>query len=262
MFTIPAMTDRPARTGNSTAALRLFSLLAVMLIAGCRTVPSTFSPRTVVFAGHEWIVKDFDGAVGPGPNFFSADPRNVWVDWRGRLHLRIERRGNRWYCAEVSCTEPLGQGTYRFQLDSDVAALDPNVVLGLFTWSNTPDYHNREIDIEFSRWGNPTGPNAQFVVQPYDVPSNRWTWFLPAGLKHSTHSIKWSPGVVDFRSTAGHRANPHAGEVIAQQEISGPGVPPAGDESPRLNLWLRQGLSPTDGRSVEVIIAGFQFEPL
>ena len=37
-----------------------------------------------------------------------------------------------------------------------------------FSWWNPYD----EIDIEYSRWGNPGNPGAQFVAQPYDYPGN------------------------------------------------------------------------------------------
>ncbi|MDQ4089270.1 MAG: hypothetical protein M3163_03045 [Actinomycetota bacterium] len=47
--------------------------------------------------------------------------------------------------------------------------LDPNVVLGLFSWSDDPAYNYREIDIEVARWGDVAGDtNAQYVVQPWD----------------------------------------------------------------------------------------------
>lgn len=237
-------------------------LLAAAMFSGCTTVSHSASPRVIHFSGLDWVVKNYSGQVGPGPNYFSDDSRNVWVDSLGRLHLKIEKRKGKWYCGEVVCTQSLGQGTYRFYFDSDVAGLDPNVVLGLFTWSNTPDYNNREIDIEFSRWGDRNGPNAQFVVQPYSFPNNLWTYFLPAGLTQTTHSFTWAPGAVLFRSAVGHQANPPADDVIAEHEIDSPDVPPAADETPRINLWLRQGLQPTNRRGVEVIITAFEFEPL
>ena len=61
-----------------------------------------------------------------------------------------------------------GYGSYRFELDSDINNLDPNVVLGLFTWSDDPAWEYRQIDIECSRWTNPADTdNSQFVVSPY-----------------------------------------------------------------------------------------------
>ena len=54
----------------------------------------------------------------------------------------------------------------RFEVQGPIGDLDPNVVLGLFTWSDDPAYDHRELDIELARWGNPLAPNGQFRLQP------------------------------------------------------------------------------------------------
>src|SRR5690348_11190411 len=125
--------------------LLLAAALAVPQAAGARTT----AVRTISFSGYQWQVKSSRGKTGPGPNVFSSSNQNVWVDGQGRLHLAITHSGNRWYCAEVLATQSLGYGTYTFTLDSSVGALDPNVILGLFTWSNDPSFAHRELDVEF-----------------------------------------------------------------------------------------------------------------
>src|SRR5262245_15228482 len=124
--------------------------------------------NTIVWSGATWTIKTSQSAVGPGPNLFSKS--NVSVDANGNLHLQIAKTAsNQWTCAEIIAPASYGYGTYTFDLASRVDALDPNVVLGLFTWSDRPQYANREIDIEFARWGVASDPaNAQYVVQPYD----------------------------------------------------------------------------------------------
>src|SRR4051812_19512341 len=139
-----------------TLVSALLCLLAV--------TPTQAAATVLAFSGYSWVVKASSGKVGPGPNYFSSSANNVWVDNLGRLHLRITKQGSRWFCAEVVSQASFGYGTYRWYLDSPVDNLDPNVVLGLFTWSDLPDYANREIDIEFSRWGAARNLNAQFVV--------------------------------------------------------------------------------------------------
>ena len=127
-------------------------------------------PRWLSFSGYDWWVKTSAGQVGPGPNYFSDSTNNVWLDGQGQLHLRITNRSNQWQCAELVSARTFGYGSYRFQLASPADNLNPNAVLGLFTWSDDPAYADREIDIECSRWGNAADPNnAQFVVQPYDL---------------------------------------------------------------------------------------------
>ena len=216
-------------------------------------------PRSIQFSGYTWRVKRHTTPVGPGPNFFSDADCNVWVDARGRLHLKITRTGSRWECAEVICTRSLGYGTYRFYLDSEVHALDPKVVLGLFTWSDTRDFGYREIDIEFARFQGATGPNGYYTIRPHDpgYPQHTFTW--PASVRQSVHWFRWEPGRLYFRSVRGHRPQPSsASAIVAEWTYTGSFVPPPGDENPRMNLWLLDGTPPTDGREVEVIISRFE----
>ena len=216
-------------------------------------------PRTISFAGHDWAVKSSNGKVGPGPNYFSDSADNVWVDSAGRLHLKITKSKGKWFSAEIVSTESFGYGTYRFYLDSAVDALDPSVVLGLFTWHDDPAYNHREIDIEFSRWGAANNQNAQYVVQPYTLASNIVRFDEPAGLAQSTHSFRWLAGSVEFQSLRGLFATPPDSSYVVRQWTLTGGAPQAGGENARLNLWLFQGRPPTDGREVEVIVNRFEF---
>ncbi len=115
--------------------------------------PSGAGDRVLRFSGYEWMVKTSDVPVGPGDNFFSDSGDNVFVDDEGSLHLRITRRGQRWHCAEVISVQSFGYGRYRFYLGSNLDHLDPNVILGCFTWNDDPEYNHREIDIEFCAGG-------------------------------------------------------------------------------------------------------------
>ena len=225
---------------------------------------STESVRTIRFSGYDWMVKSSPGRVGPGPNYFSGSSNNVWVDLQGRLHMRITFSNGRWYCAEVGTRRSLGYGAYRFYLDSPVDNLDPNAVLGLFTWSDDPAYNNREIDIEFSRWGDATNTNnAQYVVQPWDLPQHLLRFPVPSGMSATTHSFTWSSNRVYFRSLKGHyRTPPSNSYILRQWTFTGSGVPKAGGENARIKLWLMNGDAPTEGKTLEVIIKKFEFVPM
>lgn len=221
--------------------------------------------RTLQFSGFTWRVKRHTTPVGPGPNYFSDSDCNVWVDSRGRLHMKITRVGNRWECAEVICTRSLGYGTYRFYLESEVHALDPKVVLGLFTWSDDPAYGYREIDIEFARFQGPTGPNAYYTVAPhlgYD-PQRQHAFNWLAHTPRSVHLFRWEPSRIVFQSIRGHRVPPPDPKYIYREWVySGSERPVPGGENPRINLWLLNGEPPTNGREVEVVIARFEYLPL
>ena len=221
--------------------------------------------RRISFSGYDWSVKDScDTAVGPSGNYFSDSASNVWVDGEGKLHLKIAGRSGRWYCAEVVSLRSFGYGTYRAFLDSSVDALDTNAVLGLFTWSDDSAYTHREIDVEASRWSDAGDTNnSQFVVQPWDTAGHLQRFRVPPGATNSTHCFTWASNRVDFASYEGLYAIPPASNSADAEWSFGPnGVPQAGGENIRLNLWLNGALAPAVGHDVEVVIRRFLFVPL
>lgn len=231
-------------------------LAVVALMVGEATAASaaTVAPTTVVFSGSSWAVKTSTGPVGPGPNVFSDSPQNVWVDASGQLHLRITHRDGQWQSAEVVLDHSLGYGTYRFDLASSIGGLDPNVVLGLFTWSDDPAYHHREIDIEAARWGATAADNAQYVVQPSSTAGNLRRFVQP-DVAPTSHAFTWTQKSVSFRSASASDA------TIASWTYTGRSVPRAGTERTRVNLWLAGGVPPTNGAEVEVVLSAFSFTP-
>ncbi len=241
------------------------SLFAIVFLLNTLLPSPTYAfmtRRTIDFSGYKWQVKMSEEPVGPGPNMYSDNAKNVWVDSAGRLHLKITNVKGKWSCAEVVSQLSFGFGVYRFYLDSRVDNLDPNVVLGLFTWNDDPAYYNREIDIEFSRWAEKINQNAQFVVQPYTLAENIVRFSQPTALVQSVHSFFWTPTEVVFQSFKGH--NPESENPLDKviEWTYANDVPQAGGENARMNLWLFRGARPTDGRQVEVIIKRFEFIPL
>jgi hypothetical protein len=215
--------------------------------------------RTVSFAGQTWTVKNSAGAFwGPGPNRFSDNLDNVWVDDLGRLHLAITNTGGVWQCAEVISNASFGYGTYTFTIETPLDALDRNVVLGLFTWSDNRAENHREIDIEFARWGDVSNPyNAYYTVQPYTVNGKQQAWDLGTGWGATAHSFRWSSRSVDFTSRT-----IDGNTVLRQWTYSKrQGIPRPGGENARMNLWLFNGAAPTNGQPVEVIVSAFTFVP-
>ena len=217
--------------------------------------------RTLQFSGYEWKVKSSNGPVGPGPNHFSDSKCNVEVDAQGRLHLRLTHHDGHWYCSEVVSTRSFGYGTYKFYVDGSIDSIDPNIVLGLFTWSDAPAFSHREIDVEISRWGNKDNKNGQFVVQPYTRPMNIVRFQIPPGLSASTHSFSWKADSILCRSLKGIDAtSPGKSSVIAEHAFT-QDIPQAGGENARMNLWLLAGHAPTDGKEMEIVVSKFEFVP-
>jgi len=231
--------------------------MATAISANARNAGS----RTIRFSGYAWQVRNSAiSRSGPGPNYFSGRRENVWLDGRGLLHLKAVKRGGRWYCAEIFTAKSFGYGTYTFTLASRVDRLDTNAVLGLFTWDDAaPAYAYREIDIEFSKWGERRARNAQYVVQPWQHSGNEHRFNLALSSVFSVHSFQWSANRVLFSSSRGRTPNPTG--ALQTWAYSGADIPPAGAGHARINLWLVDGKPPSDERSIEIVVKAFRFVP-
>ncbi|MFW5689994.1 MAG: glycoside hydrolase family 16 protein [Spirochaetota bacterium] len=237
----------------------LLSLLLLLM-----TVSTVPAERRVEFSGYEWIVRRSGGLEGPGPNRFSDASEVVRVDESGGLRLAIVRRGAGWVCAEVILDRSLGYGTYEFAVEIEPGALEPQVILGMFTYDDdAPDAYHREIDVELGRFGNPSAPAAQFVLQPAERYGNRLRYELDEEGTHTTHAFRWEAGQITFRSVHGHHEAVFGvpdSRVTATWSVRGDRVPAPADERVRINLWLYQGETPS--REHEVVVRRFSFYPL
>jgi hypothetical protein len=229
-------------------------VVAVTTLKG--VAPADARPvRTLQFAGYEWRVRDAPSERGGWSNRY--DPENAWLDERGALHLRIAADADGWTCAEVILTRSLGYGTYSFVVE-DVSRLPPPVVLGLFTWDDVAgEQRFRELDFEFSRWGDAANANAQYVVQPYYVPANVSRFEAPSGVL--THTLRWEVGRATFRTVegAGAATSPR---VVAEHAFTS-GVPLPGNETIRMNLYVFGHPPPTLPLPTEVVVRSFEYLP-
>jgi hypothetical protein len=204
------------------------------------------------FSGYEWVIRQAPGNPAGTRNLYDA--ANAWVDASGFLHLRIANHAAGWTSAEVYLPRSLGYGSYHFVV-RDVAHLEPPVVLTISTWDGTAPY--REMDVEISRWGEVSGKNTQYVVQPYYVPANVVRFLSPPG--RLTYSFDWEPGRVAFRTVRGTESagkqEPLAGHVFTS------GVPSPGSEAVHLNLFVFDNRRVRLQHGVEVIIEKFEYLP-
>jgi len=227
--------------------------------ADADNLSSTQQGRTIEFAGRQWFVKS--GYGGPGPNYWSDSEQSVWVDGNGRLHLKLRNLGGTWYAAEVYSVERTRYGLHRFYVDAPLDSPDENVVFAPFLYQD--DEH--EIDIEFTKWGNPSNPNnAQYVVQPWYHTGNLERFSLALNGTFSTHYMDWRSSYIQFKSIHGHyQEPPDPGFLINDWLYVGDDIPPEeGNLRIHMNLWLVGGNPPSDGQEVEVIIADADFPPL
>jgi hypothetical protein len=205
---------------------------------------------------------DYDWEVSTTPNshrgtMHSYEAANVRLDPKGFLHLKIAKRGDQWTCSQVSLTRSLGYGTYKFVVQ-DVSKLEPAAVLDLYTWNSSDiEQNRRELDISLSRWGDPGGKNAEYVVQPYYVPQNVSTFSVGPGLM--TYSMEWRKSAVSFATTQGPLGSGRASGPKSHVFTSG--IPSPERETAHINFcaWSNGKVPMHD--DAEVVIEKFQYLP-
>ena len=222
-------------------------VVAVATVKGSGEIPIR-TRKALTFSGYEWEVRQTPSDRGGG-NLYAGE--NAWTDPEGFLHLRLMQHDGRWTSAEVALTRSLGYGTYVFVV-RDTSHLEPAATFSMLTWDDRAlDQNHRELDIEISRWGNPSSNGAQYVVQPYYVAANVARFAVPAG--RLTHSFRWEPGRASFKTVRG-------ATVVARHEFMS-GVPVPGDELVRMNLYYFRYAAVPLTKDAEVVIERFQYLP-
>ncbi len=226
------------------------------------TVTNQNSISQITWSGYTWDVRPA-GNGNPGSNNWLNTTDNIWVDNAGNLHLKITKVGDKWYSSEIYSQESFGYGEYTFQTLTNVENLDKNIVFGLFTYETD----TKEVDIEFSKWGNTSNKEGNFTVQPSNSNSTvNYPLNLTGGLSdcYSTHKFQWFSSGINFQSYYGHYSNlPSIDKLIKEWTYTGANVPTQGNEKVHLNFWLyKQGVVPSDQLEAEVIIKSFSFKKI
>jgi hypothetical protein len=254
--------EEPGPNRYIVDAVILPRLAMVLLIISSFPPVVVADGRTADFSGYEWLFRRTREPEGPGPNVFLDNPRTIWVDDLGYLHLRVWTRGGRWYCSEARLAESLGYGTYEFVLESEPRFSGPSVILGLFTYDHeAPDADHREINIEFGRFGDPKTPGTQYAMQPFDEPGNQYRFPPPSGDQPSTHGFCWLPGRIESRSAVADlfALSPEDDALLRTFVIDSDQVPLPGSETVHINLWLYRGEAPPSDQ--EVVVRSFTRRP-
>lgn len=203
------------------------------------------------FSGYQWDVKSsVTNAIGPGPNYFSMNSQNVWVDKKGSLHLEINHRNDRWYSSSVSLPRPRGFGKYMIYVSSKTEELDPNIVVGFFLYKSD----SQEVDIELSRWAREDNKNAQFAIQPADRQGNKKRFdVLTEGYK-TTYFIDWQRDSIVFGGFKGVTLNPKEENIFSSWTYQGKDIPTDEEEKFIINFWLFRGNPPFNNQDAEIVI--------
>lgn len=228
-------------------------IVTVAMVKGSE--PTSQITKTLQFSGYEWRIRDAPSDRGGVKNNYDAN--NAWTDSSGALHLRIAKASGQWTCAEVSLTRSLGYGTYSFVV-RDTARLEPGAVFSIFTWDYAgTDQNHREMDIELTKWGDPTIKNARYVLQPYYVAENTSPFSIPFGVL--THSFRWEPSSVSFKTVRG--AHPSGKVVPVAEHVFTSGVPVHAAESVRMDLYVYRSAKEPLKDENEVVVEKFAYFP-
>ncbi len=255
----------PDRSALFTVTFLAMTLLAFLPLD--RLDAQARLPRPQVdFSGYTWEIRVTDEPQGPLDNHFGGRDISVFTEPDGALKLTVAYKEGIWYASEVFLRKRLGYGTYLFRLETNMVQLDRNLVLGLFTYSNSSAYAHREIDIEFSSWGvRAEAPKGQFVVQPSGREGNMILFPLNRLDDKATYSFEWKSDRIEFAAWNGHGTRPPADDraLAASWTFSDvKAIPKPGNEGVHINLYLAKGgPSPFGTGTSSVIIRSFEFKP-
>lgn len=268
----------------------LYLLTCLLLASACEQSDPVFNGRDgdlLQFAGRTWEIKHAPFLMGPGGNYFSDHPNDVFIDNKGYLHLSVVRRDGVWKCTEVISKDTMGYGTYVWTIQGNPVDIDRNIILGLFTWDNNTfrEQANSEVDIEFAKWGDPQVANTlQYGVQPiffgpyYAERVDKPTTSSANWIGVSTHSFTWTDSLITWASWRGDQYNNGPPDASWSFDLNNPprvkfengleSVPivipaPGNTTNARMNLWLLEGFGgPFVPVRHELIIQDFQYFPL
>lgn len=218
------------------------------------------SAVTLDWAGHTWQVTS-GGMAG----VCNGNPANVSVDASGYLHLRISKDGSTWSAAELFTSDRLAFGTYQWQVEGPIDTYDKNVVLGLFPYgpqANIGDDGTNEIDIEYSRWGEASGPNGDYTDYPASgtkIGELSYSFSL-SGLTSTSRFVWSSTSITDFLFD-GFEPLVSSDNPLKTWTYA-PSAPTTNVPQAALplgmNLWCFDA-PPSDGNPVEIVIHSFEF---
>lgn len=271
----------------------LFLALLIFGLSGCASRSATLASsqsqarEQVHFAGQNWRIKQGDYPRGPGGNYFSGRPENLWVDEQGHLHLRMALVDSIWRAVELISEENVGYGRYQITVEGQLSQLDPRVVFGLFTWDdhNFRSQANSEIDFEFSRWGHPLSESLlHFAAHPLAHTrlylERRHSPSLPPATWDgvSTLVLYWAPTFILWETYRGEEVK--AKNFLASFSLSNRDAParrkyadgqrsepiiipaPGANTHFHFNLWLfGPEKKPYQAKEQKVIIRDFRYEP-
>ena len=229
-------------------------ITAIAKVRGTAVSAAQDAITRVQFRGYEWNLRAVHS--DRSGTYHDYDPRNAHVDDKGALHLQITERQGKWICSEVSLRKNLGYGMYLVTVE-DISHLELATIFSFFTWDELATNPNhREMDVQISRWGNPTGENGRYVIQPDYIPANVSRFTAPAA--QITFLLNWEPGKALFRTFRG--GSPTTNSRAIAEHVFTVGIPTPGHETVRMDFCPVDNQASQQHPS-EIVIRNFQYLP-
>jgi hypothetical protein len=222
--------------------------------------------RTINWSGRTWWVYS-SAQRGPEDVKLTNDPQSVYVDGKGRLHLKIRKINGVWRSVELRSLSTVGYGTYRLVNLTRTAKFSDRTVFGMFIYrpGATKGRGANEIDVENSRFPRylKAPNNAQFAVQPYNKPHHAYPYHVKPRHVPLTQQFTWYPpvkqkGTVKFVTRVGTTKR---SPVLARWTYHGASSPTATNMYLFLTLWLNHGKPPVGGTH-SAVLKSLTFRPL
>ncbi len=221
-----------------------------------------FHSDTLQFSGCLWVIRDsHKRKQGPGTNLWQSN--NAYVDKQGFLHLKITKKGNNWYCAEVTSTKKFGYGSYQWYVESKFNTLDKNVILGLFNYSGIDG--RDEMDIELGRWGKEKFDNTSYTIYPAQDAKDTSNWnktfntMLTDGENLTTQRFTWKSNYAVFLQELRGFHDDNSNQIDSITCYNPPHSISNLPMQVHMNLWLFESPSPSNNIPAEIIIHNFKF---
>jgi hypothetical protein len=208
------------------------------------------------FSGYDWSVRMIASDKGGTNNLFDAE--NAWTDTSGALHMQIQKKSDRWSCAEIYLNRSLGYGTYSVTV-RDTSHLESAAAFTMYSLDDSAgEQHYREMDVEVhGRGGAANKNNAQYAIQPFYNPGNLFLFATPSGTL--TYVLHWEPGHATFKTFRGRTSG--AGVQLVSEHEFASGIPGPGKAIIRLIFFVVASDRNPMQKPSEVVVEKFEYLP-
>jgi len=209
------------------------------------------------FGGLLWHRRVTNQVQGPGNNLFGIKLKNVYLDKKGHLNLKIKKAGKKYSCAEVYTDEFIGEGRIETIVQTSLKHFAEDMVLGIFFYDGTaPPYYN-EVDIEYALWGNKENLNGQYAIHSKNgIETHRFE--LPKNKLLVKHVFDISHNHISIRSFV-YKSELNEYILITERTFTRPQEFTFEKTHFRFNLWLTKEKTSKKAIYPKVKIISFNF---